>query len=119
MSAAPFKAACVQPSCGQDMATNIATVGDMVRDARDRGADFIAVPENVALMEHRPDVLMAQAAPLDSHPVIEHFAALATETGAWLFADRRELPGIRQFCAGRYCSSGRDPLGPGGNDHLL
>lgn len=110
MSAAPFKAACVQPSCGQDMATNIATVGDMVRDARDQGADFIAVPENAALMEHRPDVLMAQAAPLDSHPVIEQFAALAAETGAWLLVGSVPVvaPGNKIFnCSVLLDSSGK------------
>ena len=82
MNDAPFKAACVQPSCGQDMAANIAAVSDMVREARALGADFIAMPENVALMEHRADVLAAHAAPLNAHPAIEAFQGLARETGA-------------------------------------
>lgn len=84
MNAIPFKAACVQPSCGQDMGANIEQVGDMVRQARHQGAELIALPENVALMEHRPDVLMAHAAPLKGHPVIADFAELAVETAAWI-----------------------------------
>lgn len=79
-----FRVACVQPSSGQDMAENIRAVSDLVRAARADGADLIATPENVALMEHRSAEVRAQAKPLESHPAREAFSALARETGAWL-----------------------------------
>lgn len=81
-----LRVACVQPSSGQDIGANLEAVGALVREARARGAVLVALPENVALMEHRNAVLRASAAPLDTHPAVAFFRALADETGAWLLA---------------------------------
>ena len=80
------RVACVQPSSGQDMQANLDAAGALVREARAAGAELIALPENVALMEHRTEVVHANAAPLDAHPAARFFSALAEETGAWLLA---------------------------------
>ncbi len=79
-----LRVACVQPSSGQDMAENLRAVGALVHDAADKGARLIALPENVALMEHRTPELQASGAPLDAHPAIAHFSMIARETGAWI-----------------------------------
>ena len=81
-----LRVACVQPSSGQDVDANLDAAGALVREARARGAALVALPENVALMEHRSAVLRARAAPLDAHPAVSFFRALAEETGAWLLA---------------------------------
>ena len=81
-----LRVACVQPSSGQDIDANLDAAGALVREARARGAVLVALPENVALMEHRSTVLRAHAAPLDAHPAVAFFRALAEETGAWLLA---------------------------------
>ena len=81
-----LRVACVQPSSGQDVGANLEAAGALVREARARGAALVALPENVALMEHRSAVLRASAAPLDTHPAVAFFRALADETGAWLLA---------------------------------
>ncbi len=80
------RVACVQPSSGQDMQANLEAAGALVRKARAAGAELIALPENVALMEHRTELVQASAAPLDAHPAARFFSALAEETGAWLLA---------------------------------
>src|SRR3546814_14596643 len=48
-----FKAACVQTNSDRELAVSLKAVGDSVRRACDAGADFIATPENVLVMEAR------------------------------------------------------------------
>ena len=40
MSGEVFRAACVQPSSGQDMAANLATVGEMVASLKKQWGEF-------------------------------------------------------------------------------
>ncbi len=82
---AKFRAACVQLTTGDDLAANLSVVGDLVRQARDAGADFITTPENVALMD-RGKAMQAQAVEETEHPARQAFQDLAIETGAWLLA---------------------------------
>jgi predicted amidohydrolase len=86
MSGGKLIAACIQPSSGQDMAANLAAAGDLARQAAAEGARLIALPENVALMDHRTEQVQAQAAPLEEHPAIRAFGEIARETGAWILA---------------------------------
>ena len=80
------RVACVQPSSGQDQDANLAAAATLVREASAGGAELVALPENVALMEHRTEVVRANAVPLAAHPAVRHFSALAAETGVWLLA---------------------------------
>ena len=57
-----------------------------MREACAAGAALVALPENVALMEHRTALVQASAAPLDSHPAAAFFRRLAEDTGVWLLA---------------------------------
>ncbi len=82
------RVACVQPSSGQDLQANLEAAGALVREARAAGAELIALPENVALMEHRTEVVQASAAPLDAHPAAWFFSALAEELEVWLLRAR-------------------------------
>jgi predicted amidohydrolase len=45
-----FTAACVQTSSEREFAPNIRAVGDLVRRARDAGADLIMTPEVVGML---------------------------------------------------------------------
>ena len=81
---APFRLACVQLSAGNDMAANIEAAAALARVARADGADFIAFPECVAMMETGRDRVLKKAAPEAQHPALAAFRALAAETGAWL-----------------------------------
>jgi len=81
-----FTLACVQTNATTDMAANLAAVEAQARRARAQGADFIATPENVALMQRDFAAAKAQARPLDGHPAVARFGALAAELGVWLLA---------------------------------
>jgi len=79
-----FCIACVQTNSGREIIPNLAAVGALVRDARKAGADFILLPENVAMLEPDDRLLRQKALPEHEHPAIVAFADLARETGTWL-----------------------------------
>lgn len=90
-----FTVACVQTNSGPEVAANLASVSSLVREARDRGADFITLPENVALFEPSRAALLAKAEPQESHGALAAFRDLARETGAWMLVGSLavKLPG--------------------------
>ena len=90
-----FTVACVQTNSGPEVAPNLAAVGALVREARDRGADFITLPENVALFEPRRAQMLEKAQAQESHEALAAFRDLARETGAWILVGSLavKLPG--------------------------
>ena len=79
-----FKVACIQNTATPDLDESVAQVTALVREAAAQGADFIAMPEHCSLMEPRTAVLHSHAVPLDEHPTLAKFKALAAEVGRWL-----------------------------------
>lgn len=79
-----FRLACIQTNSGDDMERNIYAVCALVREARDGGADLIALPEVVALIEPDRARLVATAPEEANHPARAAFRDLARETGAWI-----------------------------------
>ncbi len=79
-----FRLACVQTNSGADMEHNIAAIRALVREARDGGADLIALPEVVALIEPDRARLVATAPEEEDHPAHAAFRDLARETDAWI-----------------------------------
>jgi predicted amidohydrolase len=79
-----FRLACVQTSTTNQMAANIAAVCQLIREARERGADLIALPEVVAMMEPDRRLVYAKAFAEPDHPALGAFRDLARETGAWI-----------------------------------
>ena len=86
MTERKLKVACIQPSSGQDMAENLRVASELVREAESAGAKLIALPENVALMDHRTEQIQGQATAIENHPAILAFGEVARETGAWIVA---------------------------------
>jgi predicted amidohydrolase len=82
----PFTVACVQTNASRHLKENVETVSQLVREARDRGADFILTPENVALMEPTGEVFYAQAEVWEGNSLVATFAQLARAVTAWLLA---------------------------------
>ena len=88
-----FLAACVQLRCTTDVESNLATTERLVRRASERGACFVATPENTSYLGpqfHK----VSQAEPLDG-PIGTRLAKLADELGIHLLvgglAERRLL----------------------------
>jgi len=77
-----FRVACVQMNSGREFAPNIESAGDLVRRARDAGADFIATPEITGMFEPVHALHLDKALPEEEHPVLAAFRELAVETGA-------------------------------------
>lgn len=79
-----FKAACVQMRSGEDVAENIRAASDLIRQAADQGARFIATPENTTLMA--PDGGAKLAASYDEahDPALPVFSDLAKQLGVHL-----------------------------------
>lgn len=74
----------VQPNIWDDMDANIAHVAALVRQAKAKGAEVIATPENSGFMGANAAASVAAGRPEESHPALKAFRALAQETGAWL-----------------------------------
>jgi predicted amidohydrolase len=79
-----FTAACVQVTAGREFDPNIRAAADLVRRARDAGADFIATPEVVGMIEPKRELHLEKARAEADNPALAAFRELARETGAWL-----------------------------------
>jgi len=79
-----FKAACIQLSSAREVEPNIAAAGDLVRRARDAGAELIMTPEVSDMMEPKRPLRLAKAKDEANHPMLAAFRELARETGAHL-----------------------------------
>lgn len=79
-----FKAACVQLRSSDDIAENVRITSELVREAKGRGAQFVATPENTTLMAPDGGAKLAQSYDEAHDPALPAFAALAEELGIWL-----------------------------------
>jgi predicted amidohydrolase len=80
---ASFIAACIQHTAGPDPEPNLQVVGDLVRRARDAGADFIMTAEASNFIEsgkRRRDKARREA----DDPFLAGMRELASELGVWL-----------------------------------
>jgi len=81
---AVFKAACVQLNSGNDLAANMGAATAAVRAAAANGAQLIALPEYVALLDGSGRVMRENSFAEELHPALRGFCELALETAAWL-----------------------------------
>jgi len=79
-----FTASCVQFTSARDYDPNIRVVSDLVRRARDAGADLVLTPENTGLTEPIGKLRRAKARNEAGHPVLAALRDVAHETGVWL-----------------------------------
>jgi predicted amidohydrolase len=79
-----FRAACVQLRSSDDVVENIRVTSDLVREAKAKGADFIATPENTTLMAPDGGAKLERSFSEDSDPALPAFTALAKNLNVWL-----------------------------------
>jgi predicted amidohydrolase len=96
-----FTVACVQITCGQDPAANLAATSAWVREARSAGANLIATPEVSNVMGLRRREMAALARPESEDPSVAGYRGLAAETGAWLLAGSLVLRGAEDKLVNR------------------
>ena len=79
-----FKAACIQLSSTREVEPNIAAASDLIRRARDAGAELIMTPEVSDMMEPKRPLRLAKAKEEANHAMLAAFRELARATGAHL-----------------------------------
>ncbi len=79
-----FKGACVQTTTGPNIDANIRHTSDLVRRARDAGADFIGLPEVVNVMDMDRKALAGKTTLECVDPMLAKMCGLAEEIGAWI-----------------------------------
>ena len=79
-----FRAALVQLRAGRTIAPNLKAAEALIREAARGGAHYVQTPENTALMELEPALVLAQVSPEASSEPLQVFCALAAELGIWL-----------------------------------
>jgi len=79
-----FRVACVQSCAGIQTAPNLADCAELTRQAGDRGADLICLPEYFTGLDMDGDLLLPEAFAEADHPALPLFADLARELGAWI-----------------------------------
>jgi deaminated glutathione amidase len=79
-----LKVACIQINSGNDIAANIAKVGQMVSDAAGAGAQLVALPENVFLMEEHGKGMKRILFTEEEHQAMRASSALARKHHCWL-----------------------------------
>ncbi|HVP83863.1 MAG TPA: carbon-nitrogen hydrolase family protein [Rhizomicrobium sp.] len=79
-----FRAACVQLRSTDDVSENIKTTCDLIREAKGKGAQFIATPENTTLMAPDGGAKLENSYSEDRDPALPKFCALAEELGVWV-----------------------------------
>ena len=79
-----FKAACIQLNAGREVEPNMRAASELVRRAREAGADLIMTPEVSDMMEPKRALREEKARPENAHPMLAAFRDLARETQAHL-----------------------------------
>jgi deaminated glutathione amidase len=79
-----FRLACVQVNAGNEIAPNLEIASQLTRQAAAEGADFISLPECVALLEPDRAALLRKSATAADHPALKAFTDLAGELGKWI-----------------------------------
>jgi predicted amidohydrolase len=79
-----FRVGLVQLRSGRDVEANLAMAERLIRDAVRGGAIYVQTPENTAIMELEPELLLAAIQTEPENMALSRFRSLAAELGIWL-----------------------------------
>jgi predicted amidohydrolase len=79
-----FTAACIQNNAQNSISDNLPVVRQLIREAANLKADFIALPECVSLMEPNNEALQAKVPEEKDHPFLPMYEEEARTSGAWI-----------------------------------
>jgi predicted amidohydrolase len=83
-AASTFRVGLVQMRCGRTVPPNVEAAEALIRRAAGGGADYVQTPENTAIMELEPELLLAAVETEENSAPLAHLRALAEELGIWL-----------------------------------
>jgi predicted amidohydrolase len=81
-----FTAACIQLNSTADVQENLQSAGKLIREAKNKGASLMVLPENATSVAPDNATRLKNAFPIDTHPAVPVFSALAKELGIHLVA---------------------------------
>jgi predicted amidohydrolase len=79
-----FRAALVQLRSGRDVDANVQNAEALIRRAAQGGAAYVQTPENTAMMELKPELVLQAAETEEDSVALARFRALAAELGIFL-----------------------------------
>ena len=79
-----FRAALVQLRSGRDVEANVQSAEALIRRAAQGGAVYVQTPENTAMMEFKPELVLEAAETEEDSVALARFQALAAELGIYL-----------------------------------
>ena len=79
-----FRAALVQLRAGRSITPNLDQAEALIRQAAKGGAQYVQTPENTALMELEPELVLKQVQAEDESVPLARLRTLASELGIWL-----------------------------------
>ena len=79
-----FRAGLVQLRSGRSMAANLEMAERLIRRAAQGGAIYVQTPENTAIMELKPELVLQAAQTEDESVALARLRALAAELGIFL-----------------------------------
>jgi predicted amidohydrolase len=79
-----FRAALVQLRSGRDVDANVRSAEALIRRAAEGGAVYVQTPENTAMMELKPELVLEAAETEEASAPLARFRALAAELGIFL-----------------------------------
>jgi deaminated glutathione amidase len=82
----PLRVACVQLTSTTKIEENIEISSALVREAHDKGANFITMPEVVNLCQRKSEIARATVQFQEDEKALAAYRALAQELGVWLLA---------------------------------
>ena len=74
-----MRAACIQLCSTGDVQANLEASESLIRAAHDKGAEFIATPENTSLLENSKTRLFEIITVEEDSPAVSFYSALAKE----------------------------------------
>lgn len=79
-----FQAALIQMRSGREVSDNLATVTGLVREAADKGAQYVQTPENTLIMELSRTRISSDETSAELDQAYKFLRMLAGELGLWL-----------------------------------
>ncbi len=87
-----MRMACVQMNSGADMELNRQAMLHDVEQAKSRGCDWVAFPENAGCMEEHFEALKQKAYPEAVHPVLQTMRQAAKDQAIWISIGSLAMP---------------------------
>ena len=79
-----FTAALIQICSTRDVDQNLHTTGNLIREAKAAGAQYVQTPEVTTLLETERTRLAENTQPETGNPAVKYFSELAAELNIWL-----------------------------------